>query len=209
MGVSRGFSLLLALETAIALAVSSIPEGLPIAITVILALGAQRILMKKGLMRNLASIETLGSTSIILTDKTLTLTEGKMEISEIVGDEIKILKGAVGTLDAFVENPQDPKENWIIRGRPMEKIVLKKAIEKGIEKEKLIKNRLLDLPFDSQKKFSAIVLKENGGVLIYLCGAPEKILALSKNQKKWEEKIEKAATRGLRILGVAEKNKNL
>lgn len=205
IGISRRLPLLLALEIAIALAVSSIPEGLPIAITIILALGAQRILTKRGLMRNLASIETLGSTSIILTDKTLTLTEGKMEISEIVGDEIKVIKGAVATSDAFVENPQDPKENWIIRGRPMEKIILKKAIEKGLEKEKLIKNKLFDFPFDPQKKFSAICLKKNGGFLIYLCGAPEKILALSKNQKNWEEKIEKAAGRGLRVLGVAEK----
>jgi len=63
--------------TSIAIAVASIPEGLPVAMTVILAVGMQRILKKGGLVKRLASAETLGSTSIIATDKTATLTEGK------------------------------------------------------------------------------------------------------------------------------------
>jgi Ca2+-transporting ATPase len=68
------------LEVAIVLSVSAIPEGLPIAITVILALGMRRILQKNGLVKKLISIETLGSTSIICTDKTGTLTEGNMKV---------------------------------------------------------------------------------------------------------------------------------
>ncbi len=205
VGLIRGLDFLLALETAIALAVSSIPEGLPIAITVILALGAQTILTKKGLIRNLASIETLGSTSIILTDKTLTLTEGKMEIAEILGEREKVLKSAMITSDAFVENPEEPKEKWIIRGRPMERAILKEGLKEGIVKEDLIRNKVFELPFDSRKKFSGVVLKENQEFVISLCGAPERLLEISKNKKEWEEKVEREAEKGFRILGVAEK----
>ena len=71
-------------ETAVAVTVSAIPEGLPVAIIIILALGMQNILKHKGLVRKLSAVETLGSTSVIAADKTLTLTEGKMEVSQMV-----------------------------------------------------------------------------------------------------------------------------
>lgn len=204
-GIFKKLPLLLSLETAVALAVSAIPEGLPVAITVILALGAQRILTKKGLVRNLASIETLGSTSIILTDKTLTLTEGRMEVKEIFGEKNEVLKGALLTSDAFIENPQEPKEKWILRGRPMEKAILKKAIEEKLEKNQLIKNKILEIPFDSQKKFSGIVLRKNENFLIYLSGAPERLLNISRNRENWERKVDELAKEGFRVLGVAKK----
>ena len=74
----------------IAVAVAAIPEGLPVAMTVILALGMQRILKRKGLVKKLVAAETLGSTSVACTDKTLTLTEGKMRVAETVTSGMKI-----------------------------------------------------------------------------------------------------------------------
>ena len=205
IGILRGLPFFLSLQTSIALAVSAIPEGLPIVITVILALGAQKILKKGGLIKNLASIETLGSASVILTDKTLTLTEGKMEVAEILGEKKEVLKGAVATINAFVENPQDPIEKWIVRGRPIERAVLIEAAKEGIKKEKVAENKIFELPFDSQRKFSLAVLKEKEKFLIFLCGAPERLLEYSKEKKEWEKKIEKLAQKGLRIVGVAKK----
>jgi len=81
-GVIRSHEIVRMFETAVAVAVAAIPEGLPVAMTVILALGMQRILKRKGLVRKLAATETLGSTSVACTDKTLTLTEGKMVPAE-------------------------------------------------------------------------------------------------------------------------------
>jgi len=79
-GIVTGEDFIEMFKTVIAIAVAAIPEGLPVAMTVILAIGMERILRRKGLVRRLASAETLGNTSIILTDKTGTLTEAKMEL---------------------------------------------------------------------------------------------------------------------------------
>ena len=125
------------------MAVAAIPEGLPIAITVVLSLGMQRILKRKGLVRKLLAAETLGSTSVICTDKTGTLTEGKMQVAGIYtgtkellsdgqkyseqvdkdGFESHILALKIATLcgEAFIENPDKPLEEWIIRGRPTDR----------------------------------------------------------------------------------------
>ena len=77
--------------TAVAVAVAAIPEGLPIAMTVVLALGMRRLLKKRGLVRRIASAETLGTTSVILTDKTGTLTEAKMKVAGIFAGEQELL----------------------------------------------------------------------------------------------------------------------
>lgn len=118
---------------AVAMAVAAIPEGLTVALTVILALGMARILEQKGLVRNIVSAETLGSTSVIATDKTGTLTEGSMQVADIFAgkqsmlsdekivskinkitkeDELKMisLKTAVLCSEAFIENPEEALE---------------------------------------------------------------------------------------------------
>jgi len=82
IGIFRGIELREIIRLSAVLAIAAIPEGLPIAVTVILSLGAKRILSKKGLVKSLMSVETLGVTSIICTDKTGTLTEGKMTVKK-------------------------------------------------------------------------------------------------------------------------------
>lgn len=213
--------------TSIAVAVAAIPEGLPVAITVILALGMQRILKRKGLVRRLASAETLGSTSIILTDKTGTLTEGKMEVSGIfAGRELEAssnnesLKMAMLCSESFIENLDEPMAEWIIRGRPTEKALLLAGIQAGFNQDALEKMQpLIDqFLFDPAFKYAASLRKfDSENNILYAVGSPEEILGMSeyiknKNEeakllitdfKKNKAKINKLAKQGLRIIAVA------
>jgi len=197
--------LFLLFETVIALAVSSIPEGLPVAITVILALGAQRILKKQGLIRKLASVETLGSTTVICADKTLTLTEGKMKVKRIIGDEFLSIKSAVLCCEALIENSEESREKWQIRGRPTDKAILEKGLEMGIDKKDFKKNLIHFLPFSPKNKFSLAIYKEGKQKNLYFLGAPEKILQISDVEEKERENLEKILNslleQGFRVVG--------
>ena len=90
-GVITGREFFEMLLTAVAVAVAAIPEGLPISITVILGIGMQRILKKRGLVRKMIAAETLGSTSIICTDKTGTLTKAEMQVAGIFSEAKELL----------------------------------------------------------------------------------------------------------------------
>ena len=233
-------------EVAIAVAVAAIPEGLPIAMTVILALGAQRILKRKGLVRKLASAETLGSTSIILTDKTGTLTKAKMEVSDIytAGEILEnsflkskqklqeshmlALKIALLCNESFIENLESPMKKWIIRGRPTEKALLFAAVQSGLSKRKLEAEqpKVDQFLFDPTYKYAATLrqlVPETGDNILYLVGAPEKILSMSSyldscgqrkdllltDFKKLKNKYESLTKQGLRVIAVAyQKTKN-
>ncbi len=195
--------------TSVAIAVAGIPEGLPVAMTVILAIGMQKILKRKGLVRRLVAAETLGSASIICTDKTATLTEGRMKVVKVIGEKKLILKAATLISEAFVENPQDPKEKWIIRGPPTDRAFLEAGIEAGFNKKDLEKEKIDGIPFNPQNKFSAALIKENEKNILYVCGAPERILEKSslkiEERKKWEKETENLAKKGLRIVAAAKK----
>jgi len=121
-GILAGYSPLEMFLTSVAILVSAIPEGLPIAMTVILAIGVQRLAKKNGIIRKLLAAETLGNTTVILTDKTGTLTEAKMNLSRIVifndwTDDELVLKLAITNSDVIIENPKEPKDKWRIIGR--------------------------------------------------------------------------------------------
>lgn len=189
----------------LALAVSAIPEGLLPAITVILVLGMRRILKRQGLVRKLSATETLGSVTVICTDKTGTLTEGKMRVSHIltstrellsdhldslakgenangVESHITALKIATLTNDAFVENPEAELQEWIVRGRPTEQALLLAGMQAGLNKYELEKQYpVLDrIGFESDHKFAATLHKKNEKqIMLYVIGAPEEIIARS------------------------------
>ncbi len=195
--------------TAVAVAVAAIPEGLPVAMTVILALGMQRILKRKGLVRKLASAETLGSTSIIATDKTLTLTQGKMELAEVRAEDMNLaLKIASFCYEAFVENPQDPRPDWKIRGRPTDRALILAGEEKGFTKHQLEKEfpEIDEIPFNSQNKFIATLHQTKEGKVLFVSGAPEKIIELSSIDKntflKLNRDLENLTSQGLRVIAV-------
>ncbi|MBL7155356.1 MAG: HAD-IC family P-type ATPase [Candidatus Portnoybacteria bacterium] len=178
-GMLTGGEFIEMFTTAVAVAVAAIPEGLPVAMTVILALGMQRILKKKGLVRKLASAETLGSTSIILTDKTGTLTKAKMEVAgiytghrELLSDgqkfnqkidkngqqsHILALKIAMLCNESFIENFEEPMKKWIVRGNPTEKALFLAGIQAGLSKRELEKKqpKIDQFLFDSTYKYAA------------------------------------------------------
>lgn len=187
-------------KMAVILSIAAIPEGLPIAITVILALGMRRILKRNGLVKTLLSIETLGSTSVICTDKTGTLTEGKMKVV---------------------------KTDFLDRGKSLfaltlnneQRTSLEVAIWEYVKNEKEFDpqeifdktKRIYEEPFDSEKKHSMTINELEGREVAFLMGAPEIIISfcqiLDEEKKKVLEEIEKWGDQGLRVLGAAFKEK--
>ena len=234
LGIAAGREMFEMFLTAVAVAVAAIPEGLPIGITVILAIGMQRILKKRGLVRKMVAAETLGSTSVICTDKTGTLTEAKMQVAGIFsetkelftdgqkysekidknGSEPHILALKIGMLctEAFIENPEDELHQWIIRGRPMEKALLLAGIQAGFSKKELEKEqpKIDELFFDPVYKYSATLHRfSDEGNILYVLGAPEIILKFSElsseKLNQFNQKLDNLASRGSRILGCAYK----
>lgn len=181
---------------ALALFVSAIPEGLLPAITIVLAIGMQRIMKHKGLVRRLASTETLGGVTVICTDKTGTLTEGKMEVQQILtahtsemvvsSSQVQLsvsarlaLQTAILASDAYIENPTKEVDELIIRGRPTEQAFLKAGMLFDINKSVLDKEyRTLDtIFFSSERKYSATLREHTSGErVLYVTGAPEGII---------------------------------
>jgi len=188
----------------VAIAVAAIPEGLVVAVTVILVLGMQYILKEKALVRKLMAAETLGSITVICTDKTGTLTEGKMSVAHIViGEkefEIKTLGSRqdekeaknvslamqIGMMcnSAVIENPKDVLDEWRIIGAPTETALLLAAYQSGLDKGELLKiePKVDEMPFSSETKFMITLhKKKHEEYVLYEKGAPEKLLEKSSN----------------------------
>lgn len=218
-GVITGRDILEMFVTSVAVAVAAIPEGLPIAITVILALGMKNILKKKGLVRRMVASEVLGSTSIICTDKTGTLTLAKMQVTDIfdggsgVSHELA-LKTGMFCSEAFVENIHEPMQKWIVRGRPTEKALLMAALQFGLRRDILEKKepRIDILSFNAGYKYSAALHGDKKQTL-YMLGAPEIVLdkctyldskkLSSKDKLKLKRKFEKLNSKGLRLVATS------
>jgi Ca2+-transporting ATPase len=229
IGLLRGHSGFEMLLTSVALAVAAIPEGLPAAVAITLALAMQKILERKGLVKRLIAAETLGSTSIICTDKTGTLTKGEMAVSHIVTWEQKnqtaknlALKISLLNNDAVIENPEAELEEWKVLGSPTEKALLLAAAQAGFDKSELETQmpRIDEIPFSGERKYMATLHKQNAKNVIYLKGAPEKIINKSSHfynngrikkisqgkNKELESQLLELTNKGLRVLAVAYKD---
>lgn len=187
-----------ALRLSVILSIAAIPEGLTIAVTVILAIGMKRILKKQGLVKKLLSIETLGSTSVICTDKTGTLTEGLMKVVKTdFENEIE------AQLPMILANEQ--RDSLEIA---MWDFVKKKG---QLNPNKILENtsKIYEDPFDSTKKYSLTIVDTGGKKTAYIIGASEIVLSFcdfskTEKQKKLKE-IETMADSGLKVLAMASK----
>ncbi len=181
---------------AVILSVAAIPEGLPIAMTVIMALGMRRILKRQGLVKKLISLEILGSVSVILTDKTGTLTEG---VTRVVKTDFTNQEKALLVLN--LTNSQRMNLEIALWQ------YLKKEVKEGPQNVFDKYPRVFNEPFSSENKYEFTINQTGEGLIACLVGAPEIILsfcALNSAEKKTIlAKIDQFASEGLRLLGVA------
>lgn len=218
VGIFSGYSVLQMFLTSVAIAVSAIPEGLPIALTVILSVGVQRMAHRKGVVRKLVAAETLGGTTIILTDKTGTLTEARMELTatiplDTIDENTLLVRGLLSTR-VIIENPDEDPIHWRMDGTIMEKALVKGAGLLNIRTDNNTPSEVIQsLPFNAVNKFSASLVREGSSHMVTVFGAPD--ILLSHTSLSTEEKnniharIEELASTGKRILGIGHKNVEL
>lgn len=202
----------------VAVAVAAVPEGLPIALTVILAIGVQRLAARKGIVRKLVAAETMGSVSLILTDKTGTLTQANMQVADIIpfdGTEEShkkaLIRLAVLNTNVIIENPDDTPKDWNIVGRPLETALVREAAAYGVILPRVLEEAaVIDrLPFDSAHKLSAAFIRDESPMVV-LFGAPEKLIEASTlttvERAQLLAVVEAHARDGERVLAVAKKS---
>lgn len=200
VGIVSGQDTVLMIQAAIALAVAAIPEGLPIVATMALARGMWRMARQNALIERLAAVETLGATTVILTDKTGTLTENRMEVQEIVlaagpksvglgpdgfcvdGDAIDsdMASGLDGILTAAVlcNNAELIGTGTEGVGDPMELALLRVGRIAGQEQTPLLDHyrKVSEVAFDSETKMMATTHASDGAFVVFVKGAPEVVL---------------------------------
>ena len=166
--------------TSISLSVAAIPEGLPAIITVVLAIGTQRMSAKNTIIRKLPAVETLGSADIICSDKTGTLTQNKMtviEVQDICGKELSTEKSSE-ILKYMALCSNSSYSSGKITGEPTENAIVEAAFKSECEKLEFDKKhpRILEIPFSSETKYMITVNKAGGKYVAIIKGAPEIVM---------------------------------
>lgn len=184
----------------IALAVSVVPEALPVVITVSLSRGAMRLAKNKVVIKRLSAIEDLGSIEVLCTDKTGTLTENKLTIDKIFGKESCLFYAALACHFLSQKRPE-PTDAFDIA------LWQKLSSEERIEAAKY--KRIAEIPFDPTRRRNSILVEKNGHYELIVRGAPEIIFNAcnisNEEKKKLNEWIAKEGKSGRRVLAVAKK----
>ena len=210
---------------AIGIIVANVPEGLLPTVTLALAINVQRMARRQALVRRLSAVETLGSLSVICSDKTGTLTEGQMELQELwlsdpgENQRLQLLQWLCLCSNARLAEESSSREPWRASGDSTETALLKAAVAAGLSPARIQSQspRLRELPFDSHRRRMSVVVHSTDGHLLISKGAPHEVMGqcttlttregavpLSATERRRIMTIaDQLATRGLRVLAVA------
>lgn len=200
--------------TSVGLAVAAIPEGLPAIVTIVLSIGVTKMAKKNSIIRKLPAVETLGSSTVICSDKTGTLTQNKMTVVEIkANDKEKAIELATLCTDCEITGDNSPE----VSGEPTEKAIVEKALEWRKNKKSLeeIMPRVNEIPFDSTRKMMTTIHKLGNHYRIITKGAPDVLLercnqAEENTNTTWKTQIQRQnlemANQALRVIAIAYKD---